>query len=224
MSSFSTRTTSSSSNEKLFNQNEAKLTNQSDKKQLNLLSLNTSSSLNSPNLSSSTKNPLNQFKMSISPSLSSANSNQSSAASSVNSLIDQDDLSNLTNYVKHFREKLGELRRIISNEINRRKDSNSPISKDSSIKELSNKDRELFCSKDLKTDSSIKDLSSRESTSKEPTKELIDKQEMFKAQVHDKLADVLRILKLIFERFVQVQSSDLFICSKNLIESVKGKI
>ena len=172
--------------------------------------------------------------MSVSPSLSSANSNQSSAASSVNSLIDQEELANLTNYVKHFREQLGNLRRLISGELGQRKeDENSPFSKDSSIKDLSSKDlysKERSSSKDLSPRGFFRELSVKESGSKEPLtakeptpKELLEKQEMFKAQVHDKLADVLRILKLIFERFVQVQSSDLFVCSKNLIEAVKGK-
>ena len=206
MSSFSR--TASSSNEKLIttNQNEVRSSNQlADKRQVTN-QLNTTSNRNSPN-------PINQqtstFKMSISPSLSSANSNQSSAASSVQSLIDQEDLTSLTNYVKNFREQLGKLRRILSNEINQRKDEDS-LSKESSIKDLSNK--ELYQSKETKD--AAKELSG---------KELIEKQEIFKAQVHDKLADVLRILKMIFERFSQVQSSDLFVCSKNLIEGIKGE-
>ena len=115
----------------------------------------------------------------------------------------------------------------------RKDDETSPFSKDSSIKDLSNKElytKERSSSKDLSSRGFFRELSVKESGSKEPikeppkeSKELLEKQEMFKAQVHDKLADVLRILKLIFERFVQVQSSDLFVCSKNLIEAVKGK-
>lgn len=170
------------------------------------------------------------FKMSVSPSLSSANSNQSSAASSVNSLIDQEELANLTNYVKHFREQLSKLRRLVSGELSQRKeDEHSPFSKDSSIKDLSNKElysKERSSSKDLSPRDFLREPSVKEA--KEPpkeltSKELLEKQEMFKAQLHDKLADVLRILKLIFERFVQVQSSDLFVCSKSLIEAVKGR-
>lgn len=171
------------------------------------------------------------FKMSVSPSLSSANSNQSSAASSVNSLIDQEELANLTAYVKNFREQLSKLRRLVSGELSQRKEdenSPSPFSKDASIKDLSNKElysKERSSSKDLSPRGFFREPSMKETKEppKEPTaKELQEKQEMFKAQMHDKLADVLRILKLIFERFVQVQSSDLFVCSKNLIEAVKG--
>lgn len=230
MSNFSR--TISCSNEKLNNQNESK---QSDKKSSNLnpsFNQSTSSNLN-PSLSQNLSGSLNRFnpKMSISPSLS---SNQSSAASSVNSLIDnQEELTSLTNYVKHFREQLSKLRRIISNEINQRKDYHkdeddlslfSKDSKDSSIKDLSNK--ELLTNEPLSVGSlcqvSRESPSITRELSKDSTKELIDRQEMFKAQLNDKLAEVLGVLKMIFERFSDVQSPDLLICSKNLIESVKG--
>lgn len=155
------------------------------------------------------------YKMqSISPTLSSANSNQSSAASSinssVNSLIDnQEELTNLTNFVKNFREQLSELRRIVTNEMNQRKDD-----------ELIETQMNQTMIRHQKSDQTTRETTTKEMETKDLSKEMIDRQEMFKAQVHDKLADVLRILRIIFERFVQ--SPDLFVCSKNLIETVKG--
>lgn len=156
-----------------------------------------------------------QFSAAVQPPASSSNPNSphtSSAASSVNSLIDQEELANLTNYVKHFREQLSKLRRLLAGELALRKDgdANSPFSKDSSIKDLSNKDlyskdhpkdhpkdyqKERSSSKDLSPrgffrEPSVKESgSSKESgASKEPakestSKELPEKQEMFKAQV-----------------------------------------
>ena len=198
MSSFSR--TKSSSNERLFNQNESSKLNQSalDKKSTHhQSSISPQSNISSPQPGSQSnlQQQSTQFKMSISPSLSSANSNQSSAASSVNSLIDnQEELTNLTKFVKHFREQLSKLRRIIANEIGQR-DEHS-VAKELTSKELSNKDLYSKSGRDLHSREQSRDLSnqdlSKESSSSKyaSSKELIDKQEMFKAQVHDKLADV----------------------------------
>ncbi|RWS14840.1 minor histocompatibility protein HA-1-like protein [Dinothrombium tinctorium] len=117
------------------------------------------------------------INVSLSPSMVSINSNHSSSGTSSSvvdsggSLVEQEDIITLTNYVKQFREVLSKLRRLFSSPDEAKRD---------------------------------------------------NKRETLRVRVHERLGDVLKILRIIFQKYADIQSTELLMAAGTLIQQVKG--
>lgn len=134
--------------------------------------------------------PNSIVRMSVSPSLNSVHSNQSSDASASDSSSGQtshghrsatdvgtlvelgEDIITLTNYVKSFREALSKIKKIF--------------------------------------------------TMDQASGQMM-KPETRRIQAHERLGEVLRILRLILEKFPAIRSTELLMAAGNMINRVKGK-